>query len=152
VHEDLRRLIDRIDPGYRQASNIQAHQDTAFVEVPEDIDAKFELASSVGHSELAANAWQPEEAVDAFVVHFHRSTAIFGEGILLTERTPPAEQFLNLLKCVWIMRRLKASTHLQQARPYSHWPSYIKQLDQVSLDCVSRFAYRSNTFMQSDII
>lgn len=124
--------MGRLDPDYQQAPNIQAHQDTPSVEIPEHIDAKFELASAVGHPELAPNAWQPDEAVDAFVVHFHLSTAKFREGILLTERTPPPQQFLSLLKCVWIMRRLKASTHLQKVGPYSHWPSYIKQLDQVA--------------------
>lgn len=152
MHEDLRGLIERIDPDYRQARKIQAHKETSFLEVPEYIDAKFERASAISHPELAANAWSPEEAVDAFIVHFNQSTVKFREGILLTERTPPGEQFLSLMKCVWIMGRMKATTHLQQVGPHSHWPSYVKQLDQVAVGLFSYFIYHSNVFAQPDIV
>lgn len=149
VHEDLRGLIAKIDPEYQQAPNIQAHPEISSVEIPEHVEAKFELASTIGRPELVANAWPLDEAADALIVHFHQSTAKFREGTLLTERTPNAEQFLSLLKCAWIMRRVKASTHLQQIGPHSHWPSYIKQLDQVALVQLSCFIHPSNTFTNS---
>ncbi|KAJ0347025.1 hypothetical protein KNSL1_006855 [Colletotrichum chrysophilum] len=76
-----------------------------------------------------------KEITDAFVVHFDHSTVNFTPaGILVENKIPRLEQYLSLLKCVWLKERIDESPELKQAVPgVSHWPSYVQELE----DCLS---------------
>lgn len=73
-----------------------------------------------------------EELSDAFVMNYNRSTIGFRSGMLVTDRIPPLEQYLNLLKCVWLFERIQSSPSLLNSDTNSHWPSYVRQLEEVS--------------------
>lgn len=76
---------------------------------------------------------------DVFLYSFYESTYRFQPGLDL-QREPPNDQYISLLKCVWLMRRIRSSEELSNAVPDSHWPSYVNELDkQLSRQC-ARFS------------
>lgn len=68
---------------------------------------------------------------DAFITSLDQSTKCFRPGLTVRERIPPVDQYLNLLKCVFLLKKMKASHELKNASPQSHWPSYVKELEEV---------------------
>ncbi|KAJ0306405.1 hypothetical protein COL5a_003604 [Colletotrichum fioriniae] len=98
-------------------------------EVPPDIEDGFQRAWV---ADRPNDAFEPslQEIADAFVIHYHKSTIEFTAGILVENRVPELGQYISLLKCVWLMRRIRGSTEFaQQGQTLSHWPSYIQELE-----------------------
>lgn len=75
-----------------------------------------------------------QDMTDAFFVHFNKSTVNFSPlGILVENRIPPLELYMNLLKCIWIKQQILESPELKEATPgVSHWPSFVQELEDVS--------------------
>lgn len=71
---------------------------------------------------------------DAFIMSLDKSTRNFKPGLTVDERKPPRPQYLSLLKCLFLMKKMKESEELEAARAppsLSHWPSYVKELEEV---------------------
>ncbi|KAI8175921.1 hypothetical protein K4K52_011710 [Colletotrichum sp. SAR 10_76] len=133
VHGDLHRLIGVLVPDLQVALDQQAQQQEQSLDIPLLVkDGLLKAWESRSPDEPAPGL---KEITDAFVVHFDRSTVNFTPaGILVENKIPRLEQYLSLLKCVWLKERIDESPELKQAVPgVSHWPSYVQELE----DCLS---------------
>ncbi|KAF2103717.1 hypothetical protein NA57DRAFT_31033 [Rhizodiscina lignyota] len=141
IHEDLANRIDAVFrevrmirgmvvPDPQQGKEQLDSQEAPSLPVPPTEESMFQAASEIGHPELRDSDDFPlSEGSEAFILHFKNATSDFQPGIFLHERSPPPEQYLNLLKCVWILRKLQESPRLRHVESQSHWPSFIKQLE-----------------------
>ncbi|KAE9371023.1 hypothetical protein N431DRAFT_18684 [Stipitochalara longipes BDJ] len=68
-----------------------------------------------------------KEGFDALCIHFRTSTFAFHDPET-AEQTP--EQYLNLLKCQWLVETLRRGTQFQRAHPASLYPRTIGQMEQ----------------------
>ncbi|TIC91276.1 hypothetical protein CH35J_011194 [Colletotrichum higginsianum] len=129
VHLDLHRLIGVLVPDLEQALAQQAHRELVQLEIPATVAEGFQHSWTAERPEDGLDPGLREMA-DAFVLHYHRSTVNFTAGILVENRIPELEQYVSLLKCVWVMQRIRESPELHQSTTgLSHWPSYIQELE-----------------------
>ncbi|PNH44591.1 hypothetical protein VD0004_g3083 [Verticillium dahliae] len=137
VHVDLRRLIGILVPNMEQALAQQEVRDIHMLDIPPRVSEAFRRAAMQEKLEYEDDmSLDLEEMADAFVLHYGNSTRDFVSGMLVENRVPHPEQYINLLKCVWLMQRIRESPKLKQPAPESHWPSYVKQLeDDLSSQC-----------------
>ncbi|TDZ19079.1 hypothetical protein Cob_v007997 [Colletotrichum orbiculare MAFF 240422] len=127
VHVDLRRLIGVLVPDLEQALNQQAREPHS-LEIPISVSNGLERAWRDRPEEDPSPSLQ--EMTDAFVIYFNKSTFSFAPmGILVENKIPPVRQFVNLLKCIWLKRRIKNTLQSQRLPDVSHWPSYVKELE-----------------------
>ncbi|KAM0552751.1 hypothetical protein ACHAO7_004231 [Fusarium culmorum] len=141
VHHDIRRLMGVLIPDLDEALDQRVQRSVVLLEVPVDLDDQFRFAALTGHPRYRVeDDFELSELSDAFILNFHKSTINFQSGMLVEDRVPAVDQYLNLLKCVWIFKRMQASPTLRTAnKDTSHWPSYTRQLeDDLSSQC-SRF-------------
>ncbi|KAI8657298.1 hypothetical protein NCS57_01107800 [Fusarium keratoplasticum] len=141
IHHDIKRLMGVLIPDLDEALRLREQHTTVLLEVPMNLAEQFRFAALTGHSEYRTESdFDLSELSDAFIMNFRGSTANFQAGMLVTDRVPPIDQYINLLKCIWLFRRIQGSRALQEAdRDISHWPSYARQLeDDLSFEC-SRF-------------
>jgi hypothetical protein len=133
VHHDIRRLMGVLIPDLDEALDQRTQRSVVLLEVPIDLDDQFRFAALTGHPRYRVeDDFELGELSDAFILNFHRSTINFQSGILVEDRVPAVDQYLNLLKCVWIFKRMQASPTLKAAnKDTSHWPSYTRQLEDV---------------------
>jgi hypothetical protein len=68
-----------------------------------------------------------KEGFDVLCIHFRESTFAFHDPET-AEQTP--EQYLNLLKCQWLVETLRKGTQFQRAHPASLYPRTIGQMEQ----------------------
>jgi hypothetical protein len=138
VHRSVRRLEGLLIQNVEQALSEQGRTVPIPLLVPTDIEKKFQTAAEKSQPEIRTRGNFPLQAgADAFVEHFEESTTQFSAaGIFVNERTPPPKQYLSLLKCIWIMSRLKESDALRNAPNDSQWHGYIDQLNEnLSVEC-----------------
>lgn len=76
-----------------------------------------------------------QDITDCFLVHFGRSTTLSPYIQDGTQACPPLFQYLALLKCQFLMGRIKASDEIKQPQRTSYWPGYIRALEEVKLPC-----------------
>jgi hypothetical protein len=137
VHRSVLHLQGLLIPDVSQAISDQGSTELKFLTVPPDLEKKFQTAAEHAHPEIAQAKLFPLQAgADAFMTHFENSTKRFVPGRFLNERTPTPNQYLNLLKCVWIMEQLQQSESLESCSKDSQWPGYITQLkEDLSIEC-----------------
>ncbi|KAF5022559.1 hypothetical protein F66182_5392 [Fusarium sp. NRRL 66182] len=138
VHHDIRRLMGVLIPDLDEALDQRDQRSIILLEVPIDLDDQFRFAALTAHPEYRVEAdFELKELSDAFIMNFNKSTVNFESGMLVEERIPPVDQYINLLKCVWILKRIQMSPALRMAnKDTSHWPSYTRQLeDDLSTQC-----------------
>ncbi|KAM0218492.1 hypothetical protein ACHAQD_006875 [Fusarium lateritium] len=141
AHHDIRRLMGVLIPDLDEALDQRIQRSVVLLEVPVDLDDRFRFAALTGHPEYRIeDDFELSELSDAFILNFHKSTVNFESGMLVEDRIPTVDQYLNLLKCVWVFKRIQACPALRVAnKDTSHWPSYARQLeDDLSSQC-SRF-------------
>lgn len=136
VHIDVRRLIGVMVPDLEQALAQQEERNCYLLDVPPRIADAFSRAALHGRPGFDAE-FGLEEMADALVMHFRNSTTGFKSGLVVESRIPPLPQYVNLLKCIWLMDRIKHSNKLEEAYEGSHWPSYVLQLENVSISTYS---------------
>jgi hypothetical protein len=131
VHADLRRLIGVLVPDLDHELRLQTHQDAFLVAVPPAVEARFARAAWGDTTAAAASPRPLRDLADAFVAHWERSIVGFVGGLLVETRTPAVDKWLALLKCVWLMGHMRTAAAAEP--PSSHWPSYVRQLESVSV-------------------
>jgi hypothetical protein len=132
VYHNLNCLIGVLVPDLERELRQQAQQELRLLEVPVGIAEQFTLALAE-HTEYTMDVgFSLEELADAFMVNYNKSTIHFRSGMLVNQRRPPAQSFLNLLKCVWLLRKIERHQAVENPLPASHWPSYVHQLKSVS--------------------
>lgn len=147
VHQSILHIQGLLIPDVSQAIHEQEQRMEIVITIPDLIETKFLAAAARSHPEVRQPTQFPLKlGADAFIAHFEGSTRRFESGRFLTERTPSIDQYLNLLKCVWILRRLENSEALagtSQVDNESQWPGYIGQLhENLYVEC-QRFSARS---------
>ncbi|EGU87587.1 hypothetical protein FOPG_06745 [Fusarium oxysporum f. sp. conglutinans race 2 54008] len=138
AHHDIRRLMGVLIPDLDEALDQRVLRSVVLLEVPVDLDEQFRFAALTGHPEYRIEEdFELTELSDAFILNFHKSTINFQSGMVVEDRVPTVDQYLNLLKCVWIFKRIQAAPALREAdKDTSHWPSYARQLeDDLSSQC-----------------
>ncbi|OCK79264.1 hypothetical protein K432DRAFT_455910 [Lepidopterella palustris CBS 459.81] len=114
------------------------------LQVPEHIDKKFLEAAARSRPAVRDPGRFPLQlGADSFLEHFQNSTKTFKAGRFLVDRTPEPEKYLNLLKCIWILKRIQSSTSFTEIRETStdsQWPGYINQLHEDLYDECQRFS------------
>ncbi|KAF4983944.1 hypothetical protein FZEAL_769 [Fusarium zealandicum] len=138
AHHDIRRLMGVLIPDLDEALNQRDQRTTVLLDVPVELDDQFRFAAIAGHPEYRSeHEYELDELSDAFILNFNKSTNDFKPGMLVADRIPPVDKYINLLKCVWVFKKIQASPALQSAnRDTSHWPSYARQLeDDLSSQC-----------------
>ncbi|KAM0551916.1 hypothetical protein ACHAPJ_008255 [Fusarium lateritium] len=138
AHHDIRRLMGVLIPDLDEALDQRDQRSVVMLGVPADLDDQFRFAALTGHPEYRIEEdFELNELSDAFILNFHKSTIDFEPGMLVEDRIPTVDQYVNLLKCVWIFRRIQTSPSLHTAnKDTSHWPSYVRQLeDDLSAQC-----------------
>lgn len=134
VHNDLHRLMGVSIPDLDQALGQQAKRKVHLLEIPADIDERlYSVSLSDRLDPDGDGSFGLRELSDSFILNYNKSTVLFRSGLLVTERIPPLDQYLNLLKCVWIFKRIAVSPSLVSPERESHWPSYARQLEDASL-------------------
>ncbi|KAH7140108.1 hypothetical protein B0J13DRAFT_61382 [Dactylonectria estremocensis] len=137
VHHDIYRIMGVLVPDLEQALHQQAQRHVTLIDVPIDMAERFRFEALTDRPEYCSDAeFELEELSDAFILNFNKGTINFQSGMIVAERIPPIDQYVNLLKCVWLLKRIQQSPPLQNATHESHWPSYVHQLeDDISSQC-----------------
>jgi hypothetical protein len=140
VHRSVLHLQGLIIADVEEAMKEQTKTIVIPLEVPPDIQRRFQAAAEKLHTGIRdPNRFPLAAGTDAFLVHFSESTKNFSAGKFLTERTPPPKEYLNLLKCIWIMQRVIAGDEFKNLPQDSQWPGYINQLNEDLLAECQRF-------------
>ncbi|PMD45938.1 hypothetical protein L207DRAFT_628596 [Hyaloscypha variabilis F] len=149
IHRDLASRIDAVHHTLLQLKGLLI-QDVGLalsekegvlvvdLDIPAEIKSRFQASAEKSYPDIRTIGNFPLQAgADSFVQYFTQSTKSFiPRGSLLDERTPPPQQYLALLKCVWIMRRLSNCEALRSAPIGSQWHGYVHQLrEDLSIEC-----------------
>lgn len=138
VHHAVRQLHGLLIPDVAQAMEEQASAAVVDVKIPADLENRFRAAAERSFPEIRTAGNFPLQAgADSFIEYFEESTKSFtARGSFLDERTPLPQQYLALLKCVWIMRCLSGCEALRSAPADSQWHGYVQQLrEDLSIEC-----------------
>lgn len=138
VHQSVLRLEGLLIPDVKQAMNEQERAVVIDVIIPVDIENKFRTSAEKSYPEIRMTGKFPLKAgADVFVEHFEGSTKNFtAKGNFLDDRKPPPQQYLALLKSIWVMRCLIECDALRNAPRDSQWPGYVQQLNEdLSIEC-----------------
>jgi hypothetical protein len=135
IHRKLkllgRKLVDGLDGTWDAESSKPSEYD---IEIPlpirERLERDFQDYKRLG------NGTKPSlgDITDAFIIAFRQSTVSFLPGPSTRAMTPPIRQYVSLLKCVILLERAGECQEMRDPPVLSHWPSYLRLLDEVSLD------------------
>ena len=131
LRRDVAHLTGIVTNGVGQASNTLNPPFLDSVELPDHILTRFTIAFNVDRPVCfeEKSDWPLKEGFDALVFHFSRSTIEFNSRPELGQNIPEGPQYLNLLKCIWIMEQLKSSSYFKNAGTDSLWADYMRGLE-----------------------
>lgn len=141
LHSDVQRigrnistLIAQNYPEVAHAIDQRLEQELYSVSIPDPMWGRLEAMFERDGPEQPATLG---EMTDCFLVHFESSTWLLPHASYGPRIRPPVSQYLALLKCQFLMNRIKNTTELRNPRRMSHWPGYVSALQEVSaaFDC-----------------
>ena len=113
-------------------------------DLPEDIAFRFVEASQAGAP--SCDTVDPNAPLkrffDALVFNFSKSTVEFRSMPHLGQNVPQGPQYLNLLKSIWIIRKIQASSEYSTLAYDSLWVEYMKVLEVDMRKEIRRFESR----------
>lgn len=113
--------------------------------IPDFLEIRFELAAKSSNLELLNDRNFPfYKSIDAFHHHFEQSTVGFkpdemSTGDFFAERTPEPAQYLNLMKSVWIIQKMKKGTEWATTSSDRLSDCYMGEIESKCLHELSRF-------------
>ncbi len=118
VHRSIQHLQGLLIPDVEQALSQKEGTIIVRLDVSPDIESRFQTAAERSYPDIRKAGNFPLQAgADAFVAHFEESTKKFtARGNFLDDRKPPQQQYLALLKSIWIMGRLLECDALRNDR------------------------------------
>ncbi|KKZ66723.1 hypothetical protein EMCG_07554 [[Emmonsia] crescens] len=138
MHNDLRRLMGVMVPDFKEEMEHQQNDKIFVIEIPPNFSLRFQQAAEINHPEFANGGQLPlTDTANAFVFHFGKSTANLKAARFdsIVQRTVSAIAYVNLLKCIWLMKHME-EYQASEGSYLSHWPSYLKGLNQeLSHEC-----------------
>ena len=136
VHQSVLHLQGLLIPDVARAISDQEKGAVVLLPIPPEIETRFQCASGTYIDQSRPDSFPLQAGADAVVAHLEQSTKTFSPGRFLNERIPTAKQYLNLLKCIWLIGRLEASEKMVSVDKDSQWPGYIAQLkEEISVQC-----------------
>jgi hypothetical protein len=140
MHLDLADRMDEIKgllvKNVKEGSEIADSPSPALPSVPEYLAEKFKANA------LQTRSTEPfplAEGVDAVAFHFEESTRNFRSFAPLN-LTPKPAQYLNLMKCVWLMQQIKSNPSFEVACHDTLWKAYVLELETKIISETERFA------------
>lgn len=135
VHREVLRLQGVVVPELQQGLDRQEAQ-TAFLTVPTAIRDRLDQI----YNKTTTRDPSLTDLADAFVTHFYESTYSFQPvSRIARDKEPPDKAYLNLMKCIWLMEKLKDNEEFKNVPEGSHWISYMAELEKVLSDECRRF-------------
>ena len=132
VHQDLRTLMGVLVPSLAQELELRSQRQVCDVVIPEEIRYELE-AEFASHPSFEVGGYPPlRDMADSFIDNIDRSTTLFHPGRTIDTMAPPLGQYICLLKCQFLMEKIKTADELLRAPPLSHWPAYLQSLEEVS--------------------
>lgn len=139
VQHDVRRkrqlqaLMHAFDPSLIQGSDESEEPEICEIELPDGIRQQLQTMFE-SHPDIEVDGFDSpllRDIADAFVTSFDKLTRVFqpNTGPIGTTE-PPEEQYLGLLTCQFLMSKMLESPEYRDTTPASHWPSYIRSLQQ----------------------
>ena len=142
IRDDVRRLILDVDRLTRIVVN-GGHETQALesIIIPEAMLRRFNDAFYTNCPACfeESDQWPLKDGFDALVYHFSNSTVGFNSRPELGQNIPEPCQYLNLLKCAWILKHLRNSSNLRKAGADSLWTDYLGRLEEELNTEFSRF-------------
>ena len=131
LRRDMAHLTGVVTNGVGQMRNTSNPPFLDSVALPDHILNRFTIAFNRNRPVCFEenSHWPLKEGFDALVFHFSKSTIEFNSRPELGQNIPEGPQYLNLLKCIWIMERLKSSPYLTNAGTDSLWADYMRGLE-----------------------
>lgn len=134
VHEVL-RLQGVIVPELQQALDRQEAQ-TPLLVVPATIRDKLDDI----YDRTTPRSPSLTDLADAFVTYFNESTKDFKPASRIArDKVPPDKAYLNLMKCIWLLEKVKDTEEFRNVPEESHWTSYVAELEKLLSDECRRF-------------
>ena len=131
LRRDVAHLTGVVTNGVGQTRTASNPPFLDSVAIPDHILTRFTITFNVNRPVCfeGGSDWPLKEGFDALVLHFSKSTVEFNSRPDLGQNIPEGPQYLNLLKCIWIMERLKSSSHFINAGADSLWADYMRGLE-----------------------
>ena len=134
TRRELRNLIGVLVPSLGDALELQDQRQVHTIPIPEEICAELEvmfLRCPSGCSREDGDPPSLRELADSFIRSLEQSTINFKPGLTVDQKTPPTIEYIALLKCQFIMSKIKSLPELHSAPRLSHWPGYADALEDV---------------------
>ncbi|CAG9940139.1 unnamed protein product [Clonostachys rosea f. rosea IK726] len=136
VHQLMGVLVPDLDTELSQRDT----REVRLLQVPDQLAEQFRLITATESLDDGSEvSFGIQELSDAFILNYNRSTVSFRGGMLVTDRRPPVDHYINLLKCVWLFEKIEICSSSQAFSPESHWPGYINKLQEDLSQQCSRF-------------
>lgn len=140
ILRDMQALKRHFDPSSLQDANQAQPEPVApTLAIPAAIQEQLE-EMFVLHPDRGMNeGWSPSLSAmaDAFVRNLDIASPLDEvNGVLLEEGEDTRKQYIALLTCQFLMTKMLASADLVQAAEMSHWPRFVRSLQQVSTTLV----------------
>lgn len=115
------------------------------IQIPNFLKQKFEAASKAARPELQADDIFPmHDGINAFLIH-HKEDAVdstYKAGFILPAPTQSPEQYLRMIKCVWIIQKVQGcAEYITTCQSGDRLLiCFVDELDQKCLEEFNRFA------------
>ncbi|KAK3389699.1 hypothetical protein B0H63DRAFT_518935 [Podospora didyma] len=134
LQDDLRALTGFLVPTLAEALESQKRHRIHRVDVPAEINLQLEDEFGL-HPQIIDGGYPSLRTMaDSFIRSYDHSIVSFVPSD--TIKSPPLTQYIPLLKCQFLIDKIQDSQELLDAPRLSHWPSFIKSLEEkLSNEC-----------------
>ncbi|KAJ6784845.1 hypothetical protein PWT90_09776 [Aphanocladium album] len=144
VVREIRDNLDMIIPTISPEAARTIHERSSRQPQPRSLDIPDAVQSRL--EDMFARARGPtrprmslKQLTECFVAHLEKVEGSSQLNMKNHNRTPPGNKYLELLKCQFLLQKIKVTPELIQAPQISHWHSYIKYLEEKLSTEASRF-------------
>ncbi|KAJ9608441.1 hypothetical protein H2200_007429 [Cladophialophora chaetospira] len=137
VHGRVEQVYGILTSNVPQAVRQQEQQLSHTLDCPPDILARFQRAAEQGNgNQRSAASRSLTDLTETFLLHLGQSTIHFQPERTFEAQIAPTKEYVNLLKCVWLMDQIEQHRDVHPRDDESHWVSYIKGLKaELSREC-----------------
>lgn len=133
LREDLHIALPALYPvsgrTFRQTSALQPSS----IDIPYTVQGRLEAMFARECGPNSARRLSLQQLTDCFLKHFETINVGYHLNMDPHNRMPPINRYLELLKCQFLMHKIRRSPNLAQAPQISHWHGYINSLQEVRL-------------------
>jgi hypothetical protein len=136
VQWTVQSLIARSYPELAEEIEQLLRQRIYVIDIPTSLYDTLEAKLNDRPGSVEGSVASLEELTDCFLVHFDKNTVQFPHQ---SRRTyPHTDQYIELLKCQFLMNRIQRFEEARDSTELSHWPGYVRALQEVCMQ-YSRF-------------